>query len=154
MVAQIAPVAGRPAESPIFSLRLWHVTQDSTLAEVARMTHVPVHILRQQNACLGLMGGEGVVRQGTELVCYELDVRKYRRKMINPFVTLMEAHTGGSNARDLMNYNPAHICNLAAAGPRARLHGLQHLRARRARWHNPDVRRVRIAVLVLQLVDH
>ena len=24
MVAQIAPVAGRPAESPIFSLRLWH----------------------------------------------------------------------------------------------------------------------------------
>ena len=29
MVAQIAPVAGRPAESPIFSLRLWHACKSA-----------------------------------------------------------------------------------------------------------------------------
>ena len=46
MVAQIAPVAGRPAESPIFSLRLWHARMSAF-----RRPETPSGALKERKLC-------------------------------------------------------------------------------------------------------
>ena len=93
------------------SLLTYTTPVEMTLQGISAKVDVPVHILREQNRSLVLMTGASVVPQGTSITCYEIDISKYRRKMINPFVTLMECFTGLANARALMNYNPDHICN-------------------------------------------